>query len=269
MHKPILNGLFRYPVKSLRGAGLTRANLDARGIYLDRHWMLVDRDGIFLSQRKMPRMVLVRTQTVSDRLTLQAPGMPDLLVSPESPSDEPVVVKIWGDECVARCAGRDVDVWLSEFLHSECRLVYLPDDQRRQVDPNYAAEGDQTGFSDGFPLLLISEASLQDLNRRLPEPVAMERFRPNLVVAGCDAYAEDRWKRIRIGEVEFLVVKPCSRCAITGVNPEDAQTGPEPLRTLSRYRRSGKYVNFGQNLIHTGLGELKLGMDVDVLESMA
>ncbi len=269
MHKPTLNGLFRYPVKSLKGAGLTRANLDARGISLDRHWMLVDRDGVFLSQRKMPRMVLVRTQIMSGRLTLQAPGMPDLLVSPESPGDKPMVVKIWGDECVARCAGRDVDVWLSEFLHSECRLVYLPDDQLRQVDPKYAAEGDQTGFSDGFPLLLISETSLQDLNSRLPEPMAMERFRPNLVVAGCDAYAEDRWKRIRIGEVEFLVVKPCSRCAITGVNPEDAQTGPEPLRTLSRYRRSGKYVNFGQNLIHTGLGELKQGMDVDVLESMA
>lgn len=266
MPNPVLNGLFRYPVKSLKGSGLTRTMLDARGVSLDRHWMLVDSDGIFISQRKLPRMILVRTQIASDRLTLQAPGMPNLLVAPESSGDESMAVKIWDDECVARCVGEGADLWLSEFLHRECRLVYLPDDQLRQVDLNYAVEGDQTGFSDGFPLLLLSEASLQDLNHRLPEPLPMERFRPNLVVSGCEPYAEDQWRRIRIGEIEFLVVKPCSRCAITGVNPEDARTGPEPLQTLNSYRRQGNRVYFGQNIIHETKGELALGMEVEVLE---
>ncbi len=266
MSKLILNGLYRYPVKSLRGAGLATAALDARGIRYDRHWMLVDPDGHFLSQRGLPRMTLVRTLMMYDHLTLQAPDMDDLALPPEHANDEPFRVKVWRDECLARCVGKDADEWLSRFLQTECRLVYLPADQLRQVDPKYAREGDQTGFADGFPLLLISEASLQDLNSRMSEPLPMERFRPNLVVGGCEPYAEDQWKRIRIGEIEFNVVKPCSRCAITTVNPDTAQTGAEPLKTLSSYRRQGNKVNFGQNLIHTGMGELKLGMDVEVIE---
>ncbi len=266
MSKLTLTGLFRYPVKSLRGAGLALATLDARGIRRDRRWMLVDQDGLFLSQRGLPRMTLVHTLMTSDHLTLQAPDMSDLVLPPESVDDEVVQVKVWRDECLARCVGEDADNWLSEFLHTECRLVYLPDDQIRQVDPDYAKEGDQTGFSDGFPLLLISEASLQDLNSRMSEPLPMERFRPNLVVAGCEPYAEDQWKRIRIGEIEFKLVKPCSRCAITTVHPETAQTGAEPLQTLSSYRRQGNKVYFGQNLIHTEIGELRLGMDVEVIE---
>lgn len=266
MSKLALSGIFRYPVKSLRGAGLERATLDARGISGDRHWMLVDQGGQFLSQRKLPRMSLVRTQMQSECLMLQAPGMPDLLLPREESDDEQLPVRVWGDECLARSAGAEADCWLGEFLETECRLVYLPDDQLRQVDLDYAEKGDQTGFSDGFPLLLISEASLQDLNSRMSEPLPMERFRPNLVVTGCEPYAEDQWKRIRIGGLEFKIVKPCSRCAITTVNPETAQTGVEPLKTLNSYRREGNKVYFGQNLIHTGVGELKLEMDVEVLE---
>ncbi len=266
MSKLILNGLYRYPVKSLRGAGLAAAVLDARGIRYDRHWMLVDADGHFLSQRELPRMTLVRTLMMYDHLTLQAPDMEDMILPPEHAADDVFKVKVWDDECLARCVGKDADEWLSGFLQTECRLVYLPADQLRQVDPTYAKEGDQTGFTDGFPLLLISDASLRDLNSRMSEPLPMERFRPNLVVAGCEPYAEDQWKRIRIGEIEFNVVKPCSRCAITTVNPDTAQTGTEPLKTLSGYRRQGNKVYFGQNLIHTGIGELKLGMDVEVIE---
>lgn len=265
MSKLTLNGLYRYPVKSLRGAGLALATLDARGIRFDRRWMLINPDGQFLSQRQLPRMTLVRTLMMYDHLTLQAPDMGDLVLPRECADDAVVQVKIWQDDCLARCVGGDADEWLSEFLHTECRLVYLPDDQARQVDPNYAKQGDQTGFTDGFPLLLISEASLQDLNSRMSEPLPMERFRPNLVVGGCEPYAEDQWRQIRIGEIEFKVVKPCSRCVITTVNPETAQTGAEPLKTLSSYRRQGNKVNFGQNLIHTGVGELRLGMDVAVL----
>jgi len=266
MPKPTLQGVYRYPVKSLRGAGLEQAILDARGIAFDRHWMLVDPDGQFLSQRKLPQMTLVQTLMQSDRLSLQAPEMPDLTLHPEQAGDEQLNVKVWSDECLARSAGKDADRWLSEFLNIDCRLVYMPDDQLRQVDLDYASQGDQTSFSDGFPLLLISEASLQDLNGRLPEPLPMERFRPNLVVNGCEPYAEDQWKRIRIGEIEFRVVKPCSRCAITTVNPDTAESGAEPLKTLSGYRRQGKRVYFGQNIIHEGTGQLSLGMELEILE---
>ncbi len=266
MPKPTLQGIYRYPVKSLRGTMLEQTGLDARGVSFDRHWMLVDADGQFLSQRKLPRMTLVQTQMQSGGLSLQAPDMPDLELPSEQAGDEQVKVRVWGDECLARSAGEDADNWLSEFLNTECRLVYMPDDQQRQVDLDYANQGDQTGFSDGFPLLLISEASLQDLNSRMSEALPMERFRPNLVVGGCEPYAEDQWKRICIGGIEFRVVKPCSRCAITTVNPETAETGAEPLKTLSGYRRRGKKVYFGQNIIHEGTGQISLGMELEVLE---
>jgi uncharacterized protein len=266
MSQPALRGIYRYPVKSLRGEGLEQAALDARGIARDRHWMLVDPVGQFLSQRKLPRMTLVQTRLQSGLLTLQAGTMPDLQLAPEDPADEQVPVMVWGDECLARAAGEGADQWLSEFLQTDCRLVYLPEDQQRQVDLEYASQGDQTGFSDGFPLLLISGASLRDLNRRLAEPLPMERFCPNLVVDGCEPYAEDGWRRIRIGSTEFRVVKPCSRCAITTVNPDTAETGSEPLKTLNGYRRQGNKVYFGQNIIHTGAGQLSLGMEVEVLE---
>ena len=154
----------------------------------------------------------------------------------------------------------------SDFLQLDCRLVYLPDDQVRQVDPKYANPGEQVGFADGFPFLLISQASLDDLNARLDNPVPMQRFRPNLVVDGCSAYAEDAWRRIRIGDIEFRVAKPCSRCIIPTIDPLTATRADEPLRTLMGYRRWDNNVWFGQNLLHDTPGVLAEGMQVEVLE---
>mgnify|MGYP001828911861 CR=1 FL=1 len=136
----------------------------------------------------------------------------------------------------------------------------------RRVDPAFSRATDQVGFADGFPFLLISQASLDDLNRRLAQPVAMLRFRPNLVVAGCEAFAEDGWRRIRVGELEFRVAKPCSRCIIPTIDPSTGQRGVEPLRTLNSYRRRGNKVYFGQNLVHESAGRLAVGMPVEVLE---
>jgi uncharacterized protein YcbX len=143
----------------------------------------------------------------------------------------------------------------------------MPDECERQVDETYARPGDITSFSDGFPLLLISEASLQDLNSRLELPVPMRRFRPNLVISGCTPYAEDEWQRIRIGEIEFEVAKPCSRCIIPTIDTETAQRNPdrEPLRTLATYRRRDNKVYFGQNLIHRGTGLLKVGDPLEII----
>jgi uncharacterized protein YcbX len=212
-------------------------------------------------------MVLIDTAIVGQRLLLSAPGKSQLTIRVAEAGDaEPIEVSIWNDRCAARVADADANRWLSEFLDRECRLVYLPAESRRPVDPNYAARGDQVGFADGFPLLLISEASLEDLNRRLAVPVPMVRFRPNLVVRGGERYQEDRWRRIRIGEIEFRVAKPCSRCSIPTIDPLTAVRSAEPLRTLMQFRRRGNHVFFGQNLLHDRLGILCEGMPVEVLE---
>ena len=265
MAELILKSLYRYPVKSLRGGGFDTLEVDGRGLCFDRHWMVVDAQGQFVTQRQQARMALIDTRVDDDGgLLLQAPGMPDLMVRGAQGASLPVVV--WRDKVNAIPVGGDADAWLSEFLAIDCRLVVFPYDARRAVDPDYAAATDQVGFADGFPFLLISQASLDDLNARLAQPVPMLRFRPNLVVEGCTAYAEDGWRRIRIGELEFRVAKPCSRCIIPTIDPATAQRSAEPLRTLMSYRRRDNRIYFGQNLIHDGTGRLAVGMPVEVLE---
>lgn len=261
-----LSALYFYPVKSLRGLRLQRAPVDRRGIHYDRHWLVVDGDGRFLTQRQQPRMALIHCALTPTGLRLSAPGMVDLDVDFAPVQTDPASVEIWHDHCLAHGAGADAAAWLSRFLGLECRLYYMPDETRRAVDPAYADERDQVGFADGFPFLLISEASLQDLNSRLQTAVSMIRFRPNLVVSGCEPYAEDSWRRIRIGGITFRVAKPCSRCVIPTINPETACKEREPLRTLGGYRRKGNKVLFGQNLLHDVSGELKVGSRIEVLE---
>ncbi len=262
-----ISGLFIYPVKSLAGIAVKKSVVDRYGLAFDRRWMVVDAQGQFLSQRQLPQMALIKQRVLHDELILQAPGQAALSL-PLSPSEgERMRVKIWDDDCDAFYCGAEPEAWLSGFLGCECKLVYLPDDRFRSVDPEYAEPEDQTAFSDGFPLLLISEASLEDLNRRLSEPMTMNRFRPNLVIAGCEPYAEDGWSRMEAGGIGFRVVKPCSRCSITTINPETAARGAEPLKTLSSYRRQGNKVMFGQNLLHDAQGQLSVGMQLVVVEA--
>lgn len=261
-----LSGLYFYPVKSLRGVSLERAPVGSRGIQLDRHWMVVDGAGKFITQRQYPRMALISTALTPGALRLSAPAMPDMEVPVASGEGETASVQVWGDHCLARSAGDAPANWLSRFLGVDCRLFFMPESTERAVDPDYATAHDRVGFADGFPFMLISQASLDDLNGRLDTPLPMQRFRPNLVVTGCEPYAEDSWRRIRVGEITFRVAKPCSRCAIPAIDPETAEKGAEPLRTLSRYRREGNQVYFGQNLLHDGSGELKIGAPVEVLE---
>lgn len=264
MSQYTLSGLFRYPVKSLYGETFERLDIGPRGPLYDRHWMVVDAGGKFLTQRQLPRMTLIRTRLdATNDLYLAAPGMPELAVGP--PSSQPVLVRVWGDEVTAVAASAPINAWLSEFLETDCRLVSLPDASRRPVDPHYASADDQVGFADGFPLLLISQGSLDELNSRLTSPVPMRRFRPNLVVSGCAAFAEDDWRRIRIGDILFEVVKPCSRCVIPTIDTETAERGREPLQTLMSYRKRDNKIYFGQNLIHRGQGALQIGMTVEVL----
>ncbi len=264
-----LSGLFRYPVKSLRGLSLSAAEVDARGLRLDRHWMLVDPDGRFVTQRQQPRMALIDCAPEAGGLRLDAPGMPPLQLDGPAAGAARLEVQIWNDRCQALAWSAEADAWFSRFLERPVRLVAMPEGVVRRLDPDYARPQDQTGFADGFPFLLISEASLADLNRRIGRTLPMQRFRPNLVVRGCAPYAEDQWRRIRIGAVEFRLVKPCSRCIIPSIDPATGERdGSEPLATLSRYRQRGSKVYFGQNLIHDGPGRLAVGERVEVLESV-
>lgn len=264
MTQPTLAAIYRYPVKSLRGETFQQLDADLRGLCHDRRWMVVDVQGRFLSQRQLPRMALLAARVdATGRLHLRGPDMPSLAVTA---NDEGCEVQVWHDRVAALAVDAVADRWLSEFLGRPCRLVYQPDDARRAVDPDYAQAEDEVGFADGFPFLLISQASLDGLNARLQKPLPMLRFRPNLVVAGCAAHAEDDWRRIRIGGIEFRVAKPCSRCVIPTIDIDSGERGTEPLATLNSYRRRDNKIFFGQNLIHDSVGPLSVGMPVEILE---
>jgi len=264
-----LSSLYRFPLKSAAGESLQRCASDSLGLLGDRRWMVVAAGtGRFLTQRILPRMALLQAHWQGDTaLKLAAPGMPELLV--RVPDDKTMrCVQVWSANPVIPDAGETAAAWLSDFLGQACRLVYLPEDDGIQVDLDYARLGERTAFSDGFPFLLIGQASLDDLARRVGRPLEMLRFRPNLVVSGAEPYAEDGWKRIRIGQLTFRVVKPCSRCVIPTLDPATGERAPdrEPLNTLLSYRKGPGGVFFGQNLIAEGRGELELGMPVERLE---
>ena len=253
-----------YPVKSLRQITLNKSRLDTFGLQHDRRWMVVDNKGYMITQRQQARMCIIQPALHVNGIELTAQGMNSIVVEyPES--NEIIAATVWNDDCQVRDAGDEAAQWLSDFLSVDCRLVYFPDDEIRQVDINYANEGDRTAFSDGFPLLLTSQASLDDLNRRLATAIPMKRFRPNLVVTGCNAFAEDKWNKIRIGDIIFRVVKPCSRCIIPNINIETAKKSNEPARTLATYRKTGNNIFFGQNVIAESEGELSIGMPVEII----
>jgi uncharacterized protein len=260
-----LSDLCVYPIKSCGGIAVDEWEVDERGLRHDRRWMLVDETGCFISQRELPRMALIKVRIESDGLVADAPGMPSLQVPFRPPDGKPLLARVWDDFVETQTV--DDDNWFSEFLEVGCKLVYLPDESVRPVDAAYAEPGDRVGLADGFPFLLISEASLADLNARLEEPLPMNRFRPNLVVGGCEPFAEDGWRGVRIGKLTFRVVKPCARCTITTVDQESATKGKEPLRTLARFRRAGNKVLFGQNLIHDQRGTLRIGDPVEILQT--
>lgn len=263
-----LSALYYYPVKSMAGIQTSEAAVAARGLAHDRRWMLVDENGVFITQRQHPRLTLVTVLPDRDGWRVQAPGEPDLSLRVPGADESTTVATVWRDRVDTRSAGPEAAQWFSRYTGIPgVQLVYMPDTTLRQVDRSYTKGKEVVSFADGFPFLLISQASLDDLNSRLQRPLPMSRFRPNLVVQGCEAYAEDGWRHIRIGELTFRVVKPCSRCKVTTVDPFTAETGNEPLKTLAGYRRHGNEVWFGMNLVHDGTGMLHVGDDVEVLDT--
>jgi uncharacterized protein YcbX len=264
---PVLSHLFIYPLKSSKGLSLPSARAEPLGLENDRRWMLVRPDGMYVTGREFPSLVRVTAVPTEVGLHVSAPGLPELEVPVPAEGAARMDITIWKDRCSAARAGQEAERWFTRFLGEPVSLVYVDARMERPVDPTYARPEDRVGFTDGFPLLLFSRASLEELNRQLPRPVGMENFRPNLVVEGCEPYAEDRWKRLRVGEVELEIVKPCARCVFTTVDPvtgEKAADG-EPLRTLARVRRINGKAMFGQNVMVRRPGTLRVGDAVEVL----
>ncbi len=259
-----LKEIYVYPIKSVGGIALQEARLDSRGIEHDRRWMLIDENHKFMSQRKHPRMALISTRFAPGRLIVAAPEMPALHLSLQPEKKANVETRIWSDTVKATPVGDEADEWFGAFLGARCKLVHMPDDAVRPVDPEYARGGDQVGFADSFPFLVVSEASLKDLGERLERTVPVNRFRPNFVVGGCDPFEEDEWHGLHIGGVNFRVAKPCSRCSIVMTNQEIGGRDREVLATLATYRRSGKKIFFGQNLAHDSTGTVRVGDAVEL-----
>ncbi|MCF7689233.1 MAG: MOSC domain-containing protein [Cephaloticoccus sp.] len=267
-----LSGLFVYPVKSLRGFAATHAEVDAYGLVGDRRFLVVDDQGRFLTQRTLPRMALIETALSADRLILRNPDHGSAAVGLQE-SGNTIPVQVWRDTVLAEDCGVEIAVWLSDFLRHPCKLVRIGPGYNRPIKPGRAAPGDQVSFVDGYPLLVVGESSLSDLNDRLQErgeePLPMNRFRPNLVVAGSSAFAEDRWARLQINDIIFRTGGPCARCPITTTDQATAARGKEPLRTLATYRRDPAEpgnVHFGQNLINESKqGSLRVGDELKLL----
>lgn len=264
-----LSALYRFPMKSAIGERLQRAELDGIGLAGDRRWMLVDAsNGRFLTQRALPQMSqLSALWNASGGLTLSTAGRPSLDVALPDPNSDLRGTFIWKDSMLVPDVGDDAAAWLSEFIGKPCRLVHVPNERARDIPGSLLPE-EKVGFADGFPLLLIGQASLDDLSSRVGRPLEMLRFRPNLVVEGSAPFAEDEWKRIRIGGVEFSVAKGCTRCILTTIDPATGERSPdrEPLTTLKTYREREGELYFGQNLINRSTGTLEEGMEVEVLE---
>jgi uncharacterized protein YcbX len=264
---PTVASLHVYPIKSCRGLDLTAVRFDELGPLYDRRFMVVDAQGAYLTQRALPRMALIAPKLGPTALIVTAPDMPQLKVAMSQRDAKRIEVQVWRHRGPAEDCGESAADWFSSFLGQPCRLVRWADDQRREVNPKYARSPAATAFSDGYPVLLLSEASLADLNGRLQQRLPMNRFRPNLVVRDCEAFAEDSWRKIGVGELELDVVKPCDRCAITTVDQLTGVAGKEPLATLASYRTRENQVLFGQNCVHLGFGSIRVGDPVEVLET--
>ncbi|MEW1612864.1 MULTISPECIES: MOSC N-terminal beta barrel domain-containing protein [unclassified Streptomyces] len=274
MASPVLRSVHVYPVKSLGAHPSEEVAVEPWGLDGDRRWMVVDKAARAITQRQQPILARIRAVLLpGGGVALSAPGHPPLRAEVPG-ADRMISVELHRDTVTVAEAAAEAHAWFSEVLGSETRLVHLDEPaHRRPVDPAYARPGDMVSLADGYPLLLTTTASLDALNdliaagdRPHEGPLPMDRFRPNVVVDSTEAWVEDHWRRITIGDVPFSVVKPCGRCVITTTDQRTAVRGREPLLTLARHRRVGKQLLFGQNLIPDGTGVIRVGDPVTILD---
>ena len=259
--------LFIYPIKSLGGIAVSSAAVTDRGLQYDRRWMLVDEHNVFLTQREMAAMALFDVAIVEEGLLVtHKPEGAAILIPFEPQTNEVFTVEVWSDHCQAVVVSQEANLWFSDRLGINCRLVYMPDTVKRNVDGRYAINKEIVSFADGYPMLLIGQSSLDDLNSRLDEKLTIQRFRPNIVFTGGEPFEEDGLEAFKINDIIFYGVKLCARCVITTINPNTATKGKEPLRTLATYRMNNNNIYFGQNLLHKGEGQLQVGDAIEVIK---
>jgi hypothetical protein len=269
-----LTSIHRFPVKSCRGEALDEATVEPWGLAGDRRWMLVDDDGEVITAREVNEMLLIDPELTPAGLRVHAPGLPAWEVSIPDPATQ-VPVSMWSSRLTATPVDAASDSWFSRAMGRSAHLVYLDDPRRRPTDPRFSEPDDRVAFADGYPLLLATEESLAALNDHLlstyadREPLPMTRFRPSLVVTGFGAWAEDDWRRIRVGDAVFRAVKGCARCVITTIDPATALREKEPIRSLARIRRWDGATWFAINLIPDTAGTtIRVGDPVEVLDSV-
>jgi len=267
MSKFVLSEINIYPIKSLGGISLQEAKLEERGLQYDRRWMLVDEEGIFITQRKHFELALLQVSIADGKLKVFHKKSPEQSISFSLDEDtgEQISVVIWNDTATALEVNVQVSDWFSDFLKFKVKLVKMPLTEKRLVDPRYALNDEVVSFADGYPCLLIGQSSLDGLNERLSNPILMDRFRPNFVFTGGEPHVEDSFKDFYIGEVLFSAVKPCARCVLITIDQQTGEKGQEPLRTLASYRTAGKKIMFGQNLLHQQTGVISVGDELKVM----
>ena len=261
-----------YPVKGCRALDLDQAAVEPWGLAGDRRWLIVDDDCQFITQRKHPSLArVVITPGPGADITIEADGHPRLPVPAPDDTADQLKVTVWRSTILAAAAGPAADAWFSRYLGQPVRLVYLDDPTRRAVNPEYGRDGDTVSFADGYPLLLASASSLDQLNQWLTDSgdpaIPMNRFRPNVVVAGYPPWAEDGWtgRVIRIGAVRFRVAKPSARCVVTTTDQATGERGGQPLKMLAARRRFGQDLVFGQNLIPDSPGHIRIGDHTEII----
>lgn len=282
-----------YPIKSLKGISLEGAVVEKRGLRFDRRWMLTDRDGMFFTQRETPKMATIVVRVDSGQLIVESESAGTLNIPFEPDRGSRQNVTVWQSNVSGEVYNGEVSEWFSDVLGRSCQLVLMPESSERHVSEKFDRGDDIVSFADGYPLMMLGEGSLAEVNERLHDryrgdeygeklPLPMNRFRPNLVVRGSDPFAEDRWAKIRVGEAIFRVVKPCGRCVMTTVDQARGEfDGKEPLKTMATFRmakdvfpntfeelgQTANAVLFGENLIPENPGAtIRVGDEVEVLE---
>lgn len=261
MKKLAVQDLYIYPIKSLGGIRLSEAIVEEKGFQYDRRWMLVDSNGVFLTQRTQVQMVFLKVELGENFLIVFDIRNPvdKLLIPYDQVSDQEIEVVIWDDRVIANLVDKTADSWFGRKLGLDCHLVLMPASTQRKLSRKYAVNAESVSFADGMPYLILGEESLSELNTRLVNPVLMDRFRPNIVFGGGEAFVEDTWKKIKIGKTSFQVVKPCARCVLTTIDQQTGVQSNEPLKTLASYRTHDNKVYFGQNMVALQQGTLHVG----------
>lgn len=263
-----LESIYIYPIKSIAGISIEKAVVEERGLQYDRRWMLIDENNQMITLRKFHDMALVRMEIEDEHMVLrQSVEVSGTIKIPlQIHVGKSLEASVWNDQVKLVWPQLTADQWFSDLLKTDCRLVYMPDDSPRQVDPKYVSKSMNTSLSDGYPFLLANTTSLKDVSQKSGIKPEMERFRPNLVVETQEPFEEDAWKSIVIGNISFRLVKPCARCIMVTIDQNTGKAGKEPLKSMSAYRKVNNKILFGQNAIAETYGNISVGEELKILE---